>query len=170
MPVSIFCYNELLYKEGPWCCRSSVDSSAPSILSPWVRIPGTPSMLLWHVEKTTRIWAEKGRNRPIFLKKRRSLFFNRCLWFESVKWTFKALSMYVCNLESSQTRLTAFWLFRTAPFHRTKITRMFLVFASSRYALRSVISVPELSGASTKPYWSHLGVLLPSTRTQIPME
>ena len=40
------------------CCHSSVDYSAPSMLTPQVRVPSTPSMLLsiyidlCHVEKT----------------------------------------------------------------------------------------------------------------------
>ena len=42
-----FWYNKIIEKVG--CRHSSVDSSVPSILPPWVRVPSTPSMLLWIV-------------------------------------------------------------------------------------------------------------------------
>ena len=63
-----------------WCRHSSVDSSAPSILPPQVRLPGMPSLLLSFIakfvlylsmqcEKRTKI--NKKQVWPIFLKKNR---------------------------------------------------------------------------------------------------
>ena len=56
------------------CRHSPVDSSAPSILAPWVQVPSTPSKLLsiyidlCHVEKTKI--TKRGRDWPIFKKNR----------------------------------------------------------------------------------------------------
>ena len=50
------------------CRHSSVDSSAPTILLPWVRIPSTPSTLysIYVVEKEAGVGPEKD-DPPFFL-------------------------------------------------------------------------------------------------------
>ena len=50
--TAITSFHLLLLKNSMWGCRhSSVDSSAPTILPPQVRVPSTPSMLyhLWYL-------------------------------------------------------------------------------------------------------------------------
>ena len=45
------------------CRYSSVDTSAPTILSPWVRVPSTPSMLLSFIMFVLYLPCENNKNK-----------------------------------------------------------------------------------------------------------
>ena len=69
------------------CCHSSVDSSAPSILSPHVRVPSTSPTLLWIYILIVSFWKDKktkrGRDWPIFKK---NVFWRN--WANPTTWTW----------------------------------------------------------------------------------
>ena len=45
------------------CRHSSVESSAPTILPPWVQVPSTPSMLLLFIVIVLYLSCEKNENK-----------------------------------------------------------------------------------------------------------
>ena len=50
-------------KNQQWCRHSSVDSSAPTILPPQVRVPSTPSMLFSLIVFVLSLSCEKNKNK-----------------------------------------------------------------------------------------------------------
>ena len=68
-----YLYTDNTYKHPQYqgCRHSSVDSSAPSILPPWVRVPSTPSMLFFNVYSSNFIFVNWIRMRKEWKCKKR---------------------------------------------------------------------------------------------------